>query len=193
MQSRRELLRVISAGAALTAMPAAVRAQSVPLEPTPSCEAGGATTPSATAGPYFRPGSPERTDVTEGRPGGTPLLVGGRVLDRDCRPLARALVELWQADDSGLYDNAGTYLRGHQYTDDRGLWAFATIVPAPYTFRSMHIHFRVQRPGGQLLTTQVFFPGDASHDRDRQFDPRLLLTLSRTGDGRTGHFDFVLA
>ncbi|RAI02136.1 intradiol ring-cleavage dioxygenase [Acuticoccus sediminis] len=193
MRSRRELLQIFAAGTGLAAIPGAARAQSEPLEPTPSCGATGATTPTATAGPYFRPGSPERTDVTEGRASGTPILIGGRVLDRDCRPLRRALVDLWQADEDGRYDTTGTYLRGHQYTDGDGRWAFATIVPAPYTFRSMHIHFRVQRPGGDVLTTQVFFPGDPSHDRDRQFDPRLLLALSRADATRVGRFDFVLA
>ena len=193
MQSRREILHILATGAGLSATPAAVLAQSARLEPTPSCADDGAPTPTATAGPYFRPGSPERADVTEGRAEGTPLLVSGRVLGRNCRPIARALVNLWQADDTGRYDTGGTYLRGHQYTDMDGRWAFATIIPAPYTFRSMHIHFRVQQPGGEVLTTQVFFPGDASHDRDRQFDAQLLLTLSRSAGTRSGRFDFVLA
>ncbi|MCF3934022.1 intradiol ring-cleavage dioxygenase [Acuticoccus sp. M5D2P5] len=193
MQSRREIMRAFAAGVGLTAMPAAVLAEAPLLDPTPACDIAGAPTPTATTGPYFRPGSPERADVTEGRPGGTPLLIGGRTLDRNCRPIAGALVDLWQADDAGRYDTSGTYLRGHQYADDDGRWAFATIVPAPYRFRSMHIHFRVQRPGGPVLTTQLFFPGDPSQDRDPQFDPLLLLTPIRSGATRAGHFDFVLA
>ncbi|WP_226583918.1 dioxygenase family protein [Acuticoccus sediminis] len=179
MQSRRDILHVLAAGAGLSATLTAVLAQPAELEPTPSCTDKDAPTPAANTGPYFRPGSPERVDVTDGRAEGTPLLVGGGVLGRDCRPIARAIVDLWQADNGGQYDTSGTYLRGHQYTDGGGRWAFATIVPAPYTFRSMHIHFRVQRAGGALLTTQVFFPGDPGHDRDPQFDPRLVLPLSR--------------
>lgn len=193
MQSRRELLHAFAAGAGLSTLPVAAMAEGVSLEPTPSCATADEPTPPATAGPYFRPGSPERDDVTEGRPDGTPLLVGGLVLDRNCRPIGQALVDLWQGGDNGRYDNAGTYLRGHQYTDSAGRWTFATIVPAPYTVRSMHIHFRVQRPGGRVLTTQVFFPGDPAQSRDRQFDPRLLLTLARENGTRTGRFDFVLA
>ena len=193
MQSRREILHVLAVGAGLSAAPVAALGKPVRLDPTPSCADEGEATPAATRGPYFRPGSPERADVTGGRAEGTPLLVGGRVLGRDCRPVARALVDLWQADDSGRYDTSGNHLRGHQYTDEGGRWAFATIVPAPYTFRSMHIHVRVQRPGGAVLTTQLFFPGDPGHDRDPQFDPRLVLTLSRESGTRRGRFDFVLA
>lgn len=191
MHSRRELLLVFAAGAGLSAVPLHVLAQA-PLEPTPSCPAHGEPTPPATTGPYFRPDSPARADVTEGRAGGTPLVVGGLVLDRGCRPIPDALVDLWQADDAGRYDLAGTFLRGHQRTDGEGRWGFTTIVPAPYTFRSMHIHFRVQRAGGELLTTQLFFPGDPTLARDGQFDPRLLLTLSKDNDARVGRFDFIL-
>ncbi len=192
MPSRRVILNAMAAGASLSAWPLPAFAQT-PLDLTPACADDADVTPSATTGPYFRPDSPLRADVTEGQAQGTPLHVGGRVMDRNCQPISSALVDLWQTDDAGRYDLAGTFLRGHQYTDNDGRWAFVTIVPAPYTFRSMHIHFRVQRPGGDVLTTQVFFPGDPSQARDHQFDPRLLLTLSRRSNARTGRFDFVLA
>src|SRR5262249_59582752 len=57
-------------------------------------------------------------------------------LGRDCRPLAGALLDFWQADDDGSYDNQGFRLRGHQFTDAQGRYLLSTIVPAAYAGRT---------------------------------------------------------
>jgi Dioxygenase len=58
-------------------------------------------------GPFFKPRSPRRSDLREPGIAGRPVELSGLVLTRACRPVAGALVDLWQADDNGEYDNRG--------------------------------------------------------------------------------------
>ncbi|MEY2855289.1 MAG: hypothetical protein RL030_2421 [Pseudomonadota bacterium] len=118
--------------------------------------------------------------------------LGGLVLNTHCEPLAGVLVELWHADDAGNYDNAGFKLRGHQFTDAQGRWAFQTIVTRHYSVRTAHYHVRVQQPGGRALITQLYFPDHPRNAGDSIFDAHLLMTLGRDAKGQTGRFDFVL-
>src|SRR5438045_2276104 len=74
--------------------------------PTPACGESGPLTQRQTEGPYFKPRSPERLDLREPGMAGRPVELSGLVLTRACRPVPRALVDLWQADDRGDYDNA---------------------------------------------------------------------------------------
>ena len=50
----------------------------------------------------------------------------------------------------------------------------------------------MQAPGGRILTTQIYFPDEGRNRRDGIFDPRLLLAVDETKQGRTGRFNFVL-
>lgn len=166
------------------------------LPPTPACGDRRDPTPRATQGPFFTPDSPRRHDLAAGIDGGEALLIGGFVVDPACAAVAGALVDVWQADHQGAYDNAGYRLRGHVETDADGRWWFATVVPGRYPGRTRHIHVKVGRSGdgrpGGLLTTQLFFPGDPGNARDRLFDDRLLMGMSGAGAARFGRFDFVL-
>ena len=163
------------------------------LAPTPACDDGDDPTPSQTEGPYFTPDSPERASLLEAGMGGQRLVVAGTVLTTDCRPVQRALLDFWQADDAGEYDNQGYRLRGHQFSDAKGGWRLETVVPGLYSGRTRHIHVKVQAPDGPVLTTQLYFPGEPDNDRDGIFQPELLLTDVRdTGDSRQGSFTFVL-
>ncbi len=159
---------------------------------TLSCEDGDDLTPKQEAGPFFRPNSPLNRDLYPDAAGGERITVAGFVFDDRCRPLAGSLVEIWHADDNGDYDSVGFRLRGHQYSDAQGRWWFNTIVPALYPGRTRHFHFKVQRPGGRVLTTQLYFPGESRNDRDRLFQEALLLNMKQTSDGRFGLFDFVI-
>jgi protocatechuate 3,4-dioxygenase beta subunit len=125
---------------------------------------------------------------------GTRIMSAGRCFTTDCRPVAEALVDYWQANDAGEYDNAGYTLRGHQFTDARGRFRLSTIVPGLYTGRTRHIHVKVQRPHGAILTTQLYFPGVPENASDGIFDPALLMDV-RAGPGgrRDARYDFVLA
>jgi len=163
------------------------------LAPTPACDDSDDPTLAQTEGPYFTPNSPQRTSLVEAGMGGQPLVVAGTVLTTDCRPVGRALLDFWQADDAGRYDNQGYRLRGHQFSDADGRWRLETIVPGRYTGRTRHIHVKVQAPDGPVLTTQLYFPDEPENDRDGIFSPELLLSDVRdTGGTRRGSFTFVL-
>src|SRR3990172_318874 len=86
-----------------------------PLSPTPACGDADDPTPAQTEGPYFTPNSPQRASLLETGMSGTRLVVEGFVLSTSCRPVARALVDFWQCDAAGNYDNTGYRLRGHQF------------------------------------------------------------------------------
>jgi protocatechuate 3,4-dioxygenase beta subunit len=171
-----------------------VGAAAAPLPATPTCDDGDDPTPELTEGPYFSSGSPQRRSLVTRGMRGTRLTITGYALTTACRPIKRAKLDFWQADASGVYDNDGYRLRGHQFTDSAGRWRLDTIVPALYTGRTKHIHVKVQRPGGEILTTQLFFPGVSANAGDRLYESDLLVRRwRRVGARRTGRFDFVLA
>src|SRR5262245_32573207 len=73
-------------------------AQTRMLPPTPSCAEKDAATPSQMEGPYYKRNSPQRTSLLEPGITGMTIVITGSVLSRDCQPIARALVDFWQAD-----------------------------------------------------------------------------------------------
>jgi protocatechuate 3,4-dioxygenase beta subunit len=123
-----------------------------------------------------------------GPPIGERIIVSGRVLDGNARPVARTLVEIWQANAAGRYPhprdqhNAPTDPNftgaGRTLTDDHGRFRFVTIRPGEYPWRNhynawrpAHIHFSVFGPAfATRLVTQMYFPGDPLLD----FDPMYL-------------------
>jgi len=123
---------------------------------------------------------------------GTPIVVTGIVLSTTCQPIARALIDVWHADDRGGYDNTGFRLRGHQLTDDQGRYRLETIVPGVYVGRTRHFHVKVQPPNRPVLTTQLYFPGEAVNARDPIFSPELVMRVTETTTGKAGTFDFVV-
>jgi len=150
-------------------------------------------TPSQTEGPYFKPNSPERTSLIDETVTGTRLVITGRVLAADGTPVAGALLDFWQASDSGNYDNQGYELRGHQYTDADGYYTLETVVPGLYPGRTRHIHVKVQAPNAPVLTTQLYFPDEPQNARDGIFNAALLLPIQQTDTGsETASFDFVV-
>ena len=136
--------------------------------------------------------SPARTSLLEPDIPGPRIVVEGSVVATDCRPLARALLDFWQADAAGRYDNTGFRPRGHQFTDAQGRYGFSTIVPGAYGPRTRHFHFKVQAPGRSVLTTQTYFPGEPANERDGLFRRELLMRVVPSGDGLGARFDFVL-
>lgn len=162
-----------------------------PLAPTPACRDGDAPTLEQTEGPYFKRNSPERSALRDPGAAGTAITVIGLVVSRSCRPVARALVELWHADDAGAYDNVGMKFRGHQFTDANGQYRFATIVPGLYPGRTRHYHFKFQAANRPVLTTQSYFPGEARNQSDALFNTALVMRVA-TAPERTARFDVVL-
>jgi protocatechuate 3,4-dioxygenase beta subunit len=162
------------------------------LAPTPACSDGDDITPSQTPGPFFKPRSPERTSLVEPGMRGAKIVLTGNVVTRSCKPVAGALVDFWQADASGAYDNTGYRLRGHQFADSQGQYRLETIVPGLYPGRTRHFHVRVQAPNRPVLTTQLYFPGEPENKRDGIFNPKLIINLRESSGGKAGVFDFVL-
>ena len=162
------------------------------LDLTPDCRDGDEHTVAQTEGPYFKPNAPLKRDLAVDAPGGERMTIGGLVLDTACRPLPRALVQIWHADESGAYDTKGYKLRGYQYADDDGRWWFSTIVPAAYAGRTRHYHVKVQKPHGRILTSQLYFPNERLNEQDSLFDRRLVMRVSNSDEGRFGRFDFAV-
>jgi protocatechuate 3,4-dioxygenase beta subunit len=163
-----------------------------PLPLTPECKDGDEATPRQTEGPFFKPSSPQRADLVEPGMAGRRLDVSGLVLDRNCKPVARALIDVWQADANGAYDNRGFRLRGHVFTDAEGRYRIRTIRPAAYPGRTAHIHVKAQAPGGRILTTQLYFPDEPGNRRDSLFRRDLLVQIAQAGEPLSARFDFVL-
>jgi protocatechuate 3,4-dioxygenase beta subunit len=196
--TRRRVLRALLVTPATLALgcPAGAGVAAASRPPTPACADGDDDAPptgSQTAGPFYKARSPERTSLREPGIGGTPLLLTGAVLTRACRPVPFALLDFWQADASGAYDNEGFRLRGHQRASPDGTFRLETVVPGLYPGRTRHLHVRVQAPdGGRLLTTQLYFPDEPRNARDGLFHPALCLALAASGGEPQARFDFVL-
>lgn len=177
--------------------PEALTDRGFQLDPTPACADGkDDRTISQTEGPYYTPRTPERSSLIEPGMPGIPLVVVGRVLTPDCQPIPGAVLDFWQADSQGEYDNDGFQLRGHQFADRLGQFRLETIKPGAYGDlmfrRTPHIHVKVQGRRTALLTTQLYFPGEPLNAQDGIFDERLIMDVRQQGDRLEARFDFVL-
>ena len=144
----------------------------------------GEATPRQTEGPFFKPDSPKRVSLIERDSGKERVVLTGVVLSPQCKPVANALLDFWHADENGDYDNRGNRYRGHQFADSQGRYRLETILPALYPGRTRHFHVKVQAPGRRILTTQLYFPGEAANQRDGLYRRELEM--------RSGAFDFVV-
>lgn len=129
-------------------------------------------------GELLAPACNDLTHRHKGEPMGERIIVSGRVLDENSRPLANTLVEIWQANAAGRYlhevDQHGAPLdpnftgAGQALTDSEGRYRFITVRPGAYPWRNhynawrpAHIHFSVFGPAfATRLVTQMYFPGD---------------------------------
>jgi len=172
-------------------------------------------------GPFHLEDAPRMesgAQLSDGAPGEA-LRVSGSVRDLDGTPIAGATIDVWQADAEGFYDVqrpelAATRGRGVFTSDDAGRFHFDTIVAAAYPiptdgpvgrlleatrrhpWRPAHLHFRIQAPGHETLTTHVFRDGDRWLDSDAVFGVRGSLVKAwtpREAGGFALDYDFVLA
>jgi catechol 1,2-dioxygenase len=207
--SRRTLLRRSAAmlGGSLLAGPA--------YAATRECR----PTESDILGPFYRFGAPTQTQLARPDEPGDKLVLTGTVFSADCQtPIPGALIEVWQANKSGLYDTnkPGNFtevtafnLRGMLYANEQGQYAIETIMPGRYPIppnlpglekyagltRPAHIHFRVMDSLHVPLTTQLYFKDDPFIANDPWAGQKLTLAIDLTQDGnlRRGVFDIVLA
>ncbi len=159
-------------------------------------------TPSSVLGPFHILGAPdvELGGDLKGENEGDLVVVGGRVLDTEGKPIVGAELEIWQTADNGLYsgqdDSQPEYnLRAHMLTDAEGRYLFSTVRPAPYTvpddgpvgellkatgrhpWRPSHLHFIATADGFRSLVTEVFPSDDPYLDEDAVFGVREQLIM----------------
>ena len=148
----------------------------------------GLPTPEDIEGPFYKAGAPLKARLVEPGSKAEKLIVSGLVLSMSgCKPLAGIRLDFWHADDKGVYDHAGFRYRGVVETDAQGRYRLETNLPPPYMGRPRHIHVKTQAQGGPVLTTQLYFPGEA-----RGADKSLIVKPGPAGPVRTVLFDFVL-
>ncbi|MBQ0928343.1 catechol 1,2-dioxygenase [Saccharopolyspora endophytica] len=172
-------------------------------------------------GPYYVPDAPEQgssgsVPMRENE-SGTPLTWTGKVTSTNGSALAGAKVELWHADADGYYSQFAPNipewnLRASFTTDADGNFEIRTVRPAPYqiptdgacgklisaagwhAWRPAHLHVKVSAPGHELLTAQLYFPGDEHNDDDiaSAVKPELMLAPKPVSGGEAIEYGFVL-
>ena len=160
--------------------------------PTPECRDGDDPTEPQIEGPFFKPRSPQRSDLVEPAARGQIYQLEGLVLTRHCRPVAGVLLDLWHADEKGDYDDSGFRYRGHLFSDAAGRYRFRTILPGLYPGRTRHYHLKVQAPRQRVLTTQLYFPNEPRNGIDEFFSSELLMHISQASPTSSARFDFIL-
>lgn len=151
-------------------------------------------TESTVLGPFF---TTDAHDIPAGgsiaKPGdGEPLFVSGHVRDTAGRPIANAVIEVWEVDGTGTYDvqysdRVEPDCRGRLHTDANGAFSFRGIRPVSYsipgdgpvgamlaalgrhTMRPAHVHFKIDSPGHVPLTTAIYAKGDRYLNGDAVF------------------------
>ena len=154
-------------------------------------------TESTVTGPFWVSGAPELdhgATIARGEESvaGEMTVVQGRVLDEEGRPIGGAIIDVWQASPTGMYDvqdprQPEMNLRGVFRSGDGGEFWFKTVKPAAYpipddgpvgellkatgrhSMRPAHIHFMVRAPGFKPLTTHIFVEGDPYLESDAVF------------------------
>lgn len=196
--SRRRFLCAVAVATAPLAFLARVKASlgqekgAVELDPTPAAGEKLELTPEETAGPFFKPNSPIKNNFRDSGVTGTSVKLTGFVLDRKGKPIPNALLDFWHADANGEYDFNGFRCRGHQFSGPDGKYTLETVMPGLYPGRTRHYHVRLQAAHGPILSTQLYFPGEARNSTDSLFKPALLLKIRENGAGRIAIFNFVL-
>jgi catechol 1,2-dioxygenase len=152
-------------------------------------------TPTTVEGPFHVPASPEfadGADMAKEAPG-VPCFVTGTVRDLDGKPIAGALLDVWQTQSSGLYDSQDEslggelHMRGRFHTDEEGRYLIRTVLPVHYPipsdgpvgamlratgrhpWRPAHIHFVVSADGYEPVTTHIFDDEDPYLESDAVF------------------------
>jgi hydroxyquinol 1,2-dioxygenase len=159
-------------------------------------------TPATVLGPFHIEGSPQLeygADMSQGLPG-TPLFITGTVTDLDGDPVPGAVLDLWQADNEGLYESQHAdvdeaRLRAKYTTREDGSYCVRTVAPLGYTipmdgpvgelisrtdishFRPAHVHFLINVPGYEPLITHLFEEGADYLDSDVVFGVKEQLVV----------------
>ena len=177
-------------------------------------------TPRQTEGPFYPDKLPPDTDndltvlKNSSTPaGGEVINFSGRVLDQTGKPVQGAVIEIWQADNNGVYihtrspdqDRRDRNFQGFGrcLTGSSGEYSFRTIKPVSYTFgiqRAPHIHFIIKQGDRRMLTSQLYIKGHPLNDRDIVFRgirskaarEAVIIDLKPRKDSKTEDLEAVL-
>ena len=179
----------------------------------------GNATESTVLGPFFVEGAPEMAlGANIAKPGtpGEPCVVRGSVAGLDGKPIAGALLDVWEAGGDGFYDvqkAEGTNLRARFRSDRDGRFWFRCVKPQSYPvphdgpvgrmlvatgrhpMRPGHLHFKIAAPGCDTLVTHLFVRGDEYLDSDAVFGVKdsLVVDFAKNASGEYEiRYDFVL-
>ncbi|HKQ28778.1 MAG TPA: protocatechuate 3,4-dioxygenase subunit beta [Burkholderiales bacterium] len=161
-----------------------------------------------------KPADADLTKQHQGEPQGERIVVSGRVLDENGKPIPNVLVEIWQANAAGRYNHRVDQHdapidpnftgAGRFFTDEDGHYRFMTIRPGEYPWRNhynawrpAHIHFSLFGPAiVSRLITQMYFPGDPLLEYDPMFmcvaDPKARNRLVSVFDWETTIPEYAL-
>jgi hydroxyquinol 1,2-dioxygenase len=176
-------------------------------------------------GPFYREGAPELSlgACIVRNPSASLVTIYGRVTDNDGKPVPNALIQVWQTNESGLYDlQSGNHevmdMRANFRTDAQGRYHFKTVKPVGYSipmdgpvgrlvkdqrrhgYRPAHIHFLIGGDGYRELVTALYFADDEHIDSDTVFGVSGSLVVRAVDDPHSPtpglkavHYDFRLA
>ncbi len=154
-------------------------------------------------GPFFSEGAPQTNSIIPEGYEGEKLFLTGRLSNTSCEEgIANVILDFWQADENGDYDNNGFKFRGKVLTDEDGNYNLETIIPGKYlngsNYRPSHIHLKVQAEGYEDLVTQIYFEGDVSIQTDHWASDesainRIIPLNSGIAGDWFGTFDIILS
>ena len=124
-------------------------------------------------GPFYTANAPTLINdqlASSTEPGGR-LVISGRIQTLDCtKVIPDTVLDIWQANNAGAYDNSGFNLRGITQSNSQGFYSFETVLPGKYLngalYRPSHIHFKITPPGFPTRVTQLYFEGDTDIPTD---------------------------
>jgi hydroxyquinol 1,2-dioxygenase len=179
----------------------------------------GGETESTVLGPFFVEGAPELPmGASIVKPGtvGEPCVASGSICGMDGKPIAGAIIDVWQGAGDGFYDvqtSSGMNLRARFRTGADGKYQFKCVRPTSYPvphdgpvgkmlvatgrhpMRPGHLHFMIEAPGHEKLVTHLFVRGDEFLDSDAVFGVKesLIVDFEKSANGDYAvHYDFVL-
>ncbi len=147
-------------------------------------------------GPYYISDAPFRDVLMPATASGDVLKVSGTLYRNDCNTaVAGAVIDIWQADDTGTYKS--DWHRGRITTNKNGSYNFKTVMPGGYGegtgYRPPHIHFKIWEHGVLRITSEMFFP--EVRGRAGFADTYIIKLKSRTKLGKIeheGYHDIIL-
>ncbi len=176
-------------------------------------------TESTVFGPFFVKDAPEMPlGANIAKPGtpGEPCAIAGSIKGLDGKPVAGAIIDVWEAGGDGFYDvqkAEGTNLRARFRSDAEGRFHFKCVLPVSYPvphdgpfgrmltaterhpMRHGHLHTMFTAPGYDTLVTHLFVRGDKYLDSDAVFGVKdsLIVDFTKSPSGEySAHYDFVL-